>query len=91
MNVKKAREQRRLIEERNAEVQRQLQEMFAKLKEEEEKSSKAEEECKKTVIFFLYKLHHLLRTHQKEGIYSLRGTMYYILLFCSAGELIFVF
>lgn len=74
MNVKKARAERRLIEERNAEMQRQLQELFAKLKEDEEKSSSAEEKCKKTVIFFLYKLHHLLRTHQSEGIYSLRNT-----------------
>lgn len=75
MNVRKAREQRKAIEERNAEVQSQLQEMLQKLKENVQKNY-AEEDCKKELIFVLYKLHHLLRTHQSQGIYSLHGTTY---------------
>lgn len=94
MNVKKARAERRAIEERNAEIQRMLQELFAKLKEEACKNSEAEEECKKSVIFLLYKLHHLLRTHQSEGIYSLHGTTYLPfnkVIFYVARELLVLF
>lgn len=70
VNVKKAREQRRTIELRNAQVQGELKQMFQSLRAEVQKNEE-EEECKKQVIFILYKLHHLLRTHQKEGIFSL--------------------
>lgn len=72
VNVKKAREQRRTIELRNAQVQGELKQMFQSLRVEVQKNEE-EEECKKEVIFILYKLHHLLRTHQQEGIFSLHG------------------
>lgn len=71
--MKKAREQRLAIEKCNAEVQNELQQMFQALEEEVQKNQE-EEECKKEMICLLYKLHHLVRTHQIEGIYSLHGT-----------------
>lgn len=61
--------ERKRIEEANAALMAQLRQMF----EDAKKETEAEiEEAKKMVLFILFKLHHLIRTKVKPGVYSLR-------------------
>ncbi|XP_063236641.1 spermatogenesis-associated protein 17-like isoform X2 [Bacillus rossius redtenbacheri] len=49
--------------------------MVFKAEVEDRMKDELEEEAREWVLFVLFKLHHLLRTHSQPGIYSLQGSM----------------
>lgn len=48
-----------------------MEQAFKKM--EEQRMDELEEEAKQWVLYILFKLHHLGRTTQREGIYSIHG------------------
>lgn len=55
-------------------------------KNNEVEMQQREHEAKEWIIYILYKLHHLLRTHQLSGIYSLPNTTRVFFFFFNSKE-----
>lgn len=75
-------------QENNDRMQDEMRKMFQKQKPKrfgdsitQEEIDEIEEEARKNVLFYLFKLHHLLRTNAIEGIYSKHGTTYVFYLY----------
>lgn len=78
MCVKERVAEKLRLERINEELQRKMKEEFEKMKSMSEK----EEESKKMVLFTLFKIHHLLRTEQREGVYSIHNSRYIFFCLC---------
>lgn len=70
LRVKERVAEKLRLERLNEELQRKMKEEFEKMKS----VSEQEEESRKMVLFTLFKVHHLLRTEHREGIYSIHNS-----------------